>query len=362
MKYPKLFIPGPSHVPKEVLESLSKSQIGHRTPEFSDLFKSVIEGIQEILYTKNRIFLASHAATGLWELSLRNSVTKKSKILHAVNGAFSNKWSIVSKNCGFKYHTVDKKWCKGIHPHDIDSELATGKYDIFCMVHNETSTGAMSNLDLISKLLRDKYPNILWMVDAVSSMAGSKIEVDKLGIDFLFASTQKAWGLPPGFSIFTVSNRLMERSRNIQNKGYFFDLEIYDKYFKNWQTPVTPSIPHIFGLKEVIRIIKAEGIENRWERHKNSAKFVRKWVSNRNQGLFPENDCFSNTLTCVKNEQHWDINKISEKLLDRGYRMDRGYGKLRGKTFRIPHMGNLKLTDIDDFLNNFDDVLDKLKY
>ena len=250
MSYPKLFIPGPTHVSDDILEAFSTYQIGHRTAEFSDLSKAVITGIQKVLYTKNKIFLASHAATGLWELGLRNTVKTGNKVLHAVNGAFSSKWSIVTEKCGFNSAIINKKWGTGIHPEDIDAQLATGKFDVFCIVHNETSTGVLSDLKPISDLLNSKYPNVIWMVDAVSSMAGVKIDVDKLGIDFIFASTQKAWGLPAGFAVFAVSNRMFERSKSIENKGYFFDLEVYDKYYDKWQTPVTPSIPHLFGLKK----------------------------------------------------------------------------------------------------------------
>ena len=107
MSFPKLFIPGPTHVSDDVLEAFSTYQVGHRTPEFSDLCETVIKGIQKVLYTENRVFLASHAATGLWELGLRNAVTPNSKVLHAVNGAFSNKWSTVSDKCGFEFSTVE---------------------------------------------------------------------------------------------------------------------------------------------------------------------------------------------------------------------------------------------------------------
>lgn len=362
MAYPKLFIPGPTHVSEDILNAFSTYQVGHRTPEFSELTKTVITGIQKVLYTQNKVFLASHAATGLWELGLRNTYKPNSKILFAVNGAFSSKWSTVGDKCGFKYSTIDKSWGTGIHPEDIDDQLSTGDYDIFCMVHNETSTGVLSDLEPISKLLKNKYPNVIWMVDAVSSMAGVKIEVDKLGIDFIFASTQKAWGLPAGFAVCSVSDRILDRSKNIKNKGYFFDLEVYDKYYEKWQTPVTPSIPHLFGLKATIEKIENEGLENRWERHIECGKYTREWAINHGQQFFPEKSCLSPTITCIQNDQKWDINAINDKLLGKGYRMDRGYGKLRGQTFRIAHMGNVYLDDLKDYLAQFDNVLTELNY
>ena len=201
--YPKLFIPGPTHVPKSVMDILSTPQIGHRTDEISDIIKHTIKGIQKILYTKNNIHLVSHAATGLWEMGLKNSVKKG--VLHCDNGAFSSKWALSSQKCGFETGVIDYTWGKGVKAKDIDKLLGTGKYNVLAMVHNETSTGVMSNLEEISDLLKNKYPDVIWLVDAVSSMAGIKIEVDKLGIDFLLSSNQKAWGLAAGFSFCSVS-------------------------------------------------------------------------------------------------------------------------------------------------------------
>ena len=221
-KFPKLFIPGPTHVSDEILKAFSTPQIGHRTPEISELISEIIKGIQKVLYTKNHIYLVSHPATGLWEMSVRNCV--KRRVLHCVNGAFSKKWVKVSSDVGVEYDLLEYDWGKGIQSEDIEKKLNTGLYDAVALVHNETSTGAMSNLANVSKLLKDKYPEVIWLVDAVSSMAGTKIEVDKLGIDFLLSSTQKAWGLPAGFSICSVSEKIINKSKSIENKGYYFDI------------------------------------------------------------------------------------------------------------------------------------------
>ena len=202
-KFPKLFIPGPTHVSDDILDVLSTKQIGHRTPEISELIEYIVNGVKKVLYTSNNIYLVSHAATGLWEMGTKNSVKKG--VLHCVNGAFSSKWSLSSQKNGFNADSIDYQWGEGVKASDIDEKLSTGQFDVLAMVHNETSTGVMSNLDEISDLLKNKYPDVLWLVDAVSSMAGTKINVDSLGIDFLLSSTQKAWGLPAGFSICSVS-------------------------------------------------------------------------------------------------------------------------------------------------------------
>jgi aspartate aminotransferase-like enzyme len=358
MKSPKLFIPGPTHVPNDVLQSMAQSQIGHRTPEVSVLIKEIKDGIQKVLYTQNKILLTSNPATALWEMGIVNSVSKG--ILHAVNGAFSNKWALVSDKCNFNNQVIDYEWGKGVKVDDIDKLLSTGRFDAFAMVHNETSTGVMSNLDEISELLKSKYPDIIWLVDAVSSMAGIKIEVDKLGIDFLLSSTQKAWGLPAGFSLCSVSDRMYKRSEKLSNKGYYFDLMTYNKSYEKNQTPTTPSIAHLFGLQYILKIINDEGLENRWNRHMEMAQYTREWAKNNGQDMFPEKNCESYTLTCIKNKQNWDINTLNEKLLDKGFRMDRGYGVLRCKAFRIAHMGNIYMDDLTEYLSVIDELLKEM--
>jgi aspartate aminotransferase-like enzyme len=359
MKHPKLFIPGPTHVPNDVLQAMAQDQIGHRTPAISILIKEIKEGIQKVLYTQTRILLTSNPATALWEMGIVNSVSKG--ILHAVNGAFSSKWALVSEKCNFNNTIIDYEWGKGVKVDDVDRLLSTGKFDTFAMVHNETSTGVMSNLEDISELLKTKYPDIIWLVDAVSSMAGIKIEVDKLGIDFILSSTQKAWGLPAGFSVCSVSDKIYQKSKTLSNKGYYFDLMTYDKSYEKDQTPTTPSISHLFGLQYILRKINDEGLENRWNRHIEMAHYTRDWAKNNGQSLFPENGCESYTLTCIENNQNWDINTLNEKLLDRGFRMDRGYGTLRCKAFRVAHMGNIYIDDLTEYLNLVDELLKEIK-
>ena len=353
--YPKLFIPGPTHVPESIMRVLSTPQIGHRTEEISDLIKSILIDIKDVLYTNNNIYLVSHPATGLWEMGLKNSVKKG--VLHCVNGAFSSKWVKVSESCGYKHHVIEYEWGRGVQAGDIDKILSTGEYDTLAMVHNETSTGVMSDIESISDLMKSKYPEVIWLVDAVSSMAGIKIELDRLGIDFILSSTQKAWGLPAGFSICAASDKIIEKSKQIENKGYFFDIEVYEKYFNKFQTPSTPSIPHLFGLREILNIIKKEGLDSRWKRHQAMRDFIINWAESKGQKLFSERGCHSHTITCIQNVQNWNIDKIYNRLLKRGFRMDRGYGKLRGKAFRIPHMGNIYMKDLEEYLDEFEKAI-----
>ena len=353
-KFPKLFIPGPTHVSDEILDAFKTPQIGHRTPEISDLIAEIIIGIQRLLNTQNHIYLVSHPATGLWEMAIRNSVKKR--VLHCVNGAFSKKWVKVSDCVGVDYDVLEYDWGNGVDPQDIQNKLKTGNYDAVALVHNETSTGAMSDISKIGDVLKD-FPDVYFLVDAVSSMAGIEIQVDACDIDFILASTQKAWGLPAGFSIAAVSDKFIKQSENISNKGYLLDVATYEKYYSKKQTPYTPSIPHLFGFKKVLEIIFNEGLENRWKRHKEMALFVQKWALEMGQSLYAKEGFRSDTVTSINNDMSWNINDINERLLSKGFRMDRGYGDLKGKVFRIPHMGNIFMKDLTEYLEIFKECI-----
>ena len=150
---------------------------------------------------------------------------------------------------------------------------------------------------------------------------------------------------------------MIHKSTTLSNKGYFLDLEVYEKYYKKAQTPTTPSLPHMFALRKVLDKINDEGLDNRWQRHKDMALFSQKWALNHGQELFPEKGCESFTLTCIKNVKKWDINNIYERLLLKGFRMDRGYGSLKGKVFRIPHMGNVYMDDLEEYLSIMDEII-----
>ena len=139
-------------------------------------------------------------------------------------------------------------------------------------------------------------------------------------------------------------------------------MQTYEKYYLKNQTPTTPSIPHMYGLKKVLELIEKEGLDNRWNRHKEMAEFTRNWALNHRQKIFTDKDALSYTLTCIDNVRNWDIEKINLNLLNSGFRMDRGYGKFKGKAFRIPHMGNVYMNDLSEYLEHMDEVLCQLKY
>ncbi len=352
----RLFIPGPVEVSKDVLEAMATPMIGHRSPEFSELYNSVVPKVKKIAYTDQHVFLASSSATGMMEGSIRNLVKKR--VLVACNGAFSDRWHEIAVNNGMDADQLKVDWGAAVKPEMVDKALATGKYDAFTFTHNETSTGVMSPIEDIARVLK-KYPDVSFIVDAVSSMTAVKIEVDELGIDCLLAGTQKAWAMPPGLTVFTVSEKAMEKSRTVPGKGSYFNFEIFLKYHGKGQTPNTPAISLIYALDHQCDKMLAEGLNNRFARHLQMAEHCRQWVKGRDFGFFAEDGYNSVTLTCVKNTRGIDVNALNKFLATKGVVISNGYGKLKGDTFRIAHMGDCRLDELKEVLGYIDEFLNK---
>jgi aspartate aminotransferase-like enzyme len=194
------------------------------------------------------------------------------------------------------------------------------------------------------------------MVDTVSSLGGMPVEVDAMGIDFCLASVQKCLALPPGFSLCSASPRMLERSRRAKNKGWYFDLAMMSDKAGTGQATITPSLPHMFAMERQFEVILEEGLESRWERHRAMAERTRAWARDR-FALYAEEGAASDTVTCVRNTRGVDLASVLAEMKRRGYQLGGGYGKLKGEAFRIAHMGERTMAEMDEVLDALDDVL-----
>jgi aspartate aminotransferase-like enzyme len=204
-------------------------------------------------------------------------------------------------------------------------------------------------------MLRKKYPDVLVFVDAVSAMVGMPIHFDKLGWDVVFASVQKAFAIPPGLAVFAVSKRAMEKSKSVPERGYYFDFQEFAKSAEKDQTPTTPATPHIMALHYQCGRLLAEGMENVWARHKAMADYCRGWAKE-HFGLFCDERYCTNTLTTVKNTRKIDVSAVIKAIQEKHNALiGNGYGKLKGETFRVAHMGDITMDDLKEVLGWIED-------
>jgi aspartate aminotransferase-like enzyme len=356
---PKLFIPGPVHVLPEVLQQLARPTMGHRNKEYAQLHNETIAMLKQVLFTEQHVFLVTSSASGIWEGSIRNCVAKDETVLACMCGAFSDKWGSVIKSCGRNVEPLKVEWGKATTAELIDQKLATGKYAAITIVYSETSTGLANPVYEISEMLKKKYPDVLVFVDSVSAMVGMPIHFDKLGWDVTFASVQKAFAIPPGFTVAAVSKRAIEKAKTVPERGYYFDFVDFVKNNEKDNTPTTPSIPHIAAINyQAARLLK-EGMENVWKRHKVMADYCRTWAKEKH-GLFCDEKYCTNTLTTIKNVNKIDISALNKALQAKhNLIISNGYGDLKDLTFRIAHMGDITMQDVKDVLGWIDEETKK---
>jgi len=355
----RLFIPGPVSVPESVVKAMEKEMIGHRGKEFSEIFAQVKENLQKVLYTKNRVLISTSCGSGLMEGAIRNCVNEN--VLMIECGAFGKKWVDIAKACGKNTDVLSIEAGKAVKAEQVKQKLEEAKkngknYEAICVTHNETSTGVMNHLEELAPIIKES--GALFCVDAVSSMGGARIPVDELGIDVCLTSSQKCFSLPPGLSFASVSEKVLEKAKTVKGKGYYFDfVELAKEYDAN-QTPYTPAVSLIFGLRQRLEEMMSEGLDNIWEKHEGFANETQNWAKGNGLSLFSEKEYESKTVTCIENTKKINLEEIKKKIKAKGYVMDTGYRKMnedlikagKPETFRIPHMGALTMQELKGYL------------
>ena len=351
-----LFTPGPVYVPERVLKELAKPNDTHRSKPYSEMHQIATEGLQKLLYTKNECLIFTSSATGIMEACVRNLVKNDEKALFLSIGAFGDRWYDIGVSNGKNSIKEGVEWGKAITPEFAQEVMNKDKYSVVFIQANETSTGVYNPIDKVVPIIKDY--GALVCVDATSSMAGVKVEVDKLGIDVCLASVQKCFALPPGLAVCSVSDTAFEKAQQVKNRGLYFDLlEMKNRNAKH-QTPTTPPIPQIRGLTvQLDYILNKEGLERRFERHEQLGKRTRMWVRDISLEMFSEKGYESNTVSTIKNSLNLDISKMISMLLEKDYRIVNGYGELVNKTFRIGHMGEISLEDLEKMLKVLTDII-----
>ncbi|MBT8171954.1 alanine--glyoxylate aminotransferase family protein [Candidatus Bathyarchaeota archaeon] len=350
-----MFTAGPVACYPNVLKAMSNQMVSHRSTEYKKLHNETVEQLQRFLNTKNDIFLFSSTGSGFMEASVRNCVKKK--MLACVCGSFGKRFVEVATSNGKQVVTLDVPLGKPITPDILDEKLSkTNGLEAVSITHNETSVGLLNPLADLAEVVKNH--GLLLLVDCVSSMGGTKIEVDTWDLDVCFSSSQKCFGVPPGLSVGSVSKEALKKSKNIGTKGWYFDFHLWQKYQQKHGTPMTSVIPQITGLNNILGMIDAKG-GKQWffDLHARRNHLIREGLKKLGLTMYPMVGYESPTVNCVNSPEIINAVTIYNEMRKEGFELAKGYGSIQNTTFRIGNMGHMPFESIDSMLTTLERVL-----
>ncbi|MCB1547141.1 MAG: aminotransferase class V-fold PLP-dependent enzyme [Hyphomicrobiaceae bacterium] len=340
-----LQIPGPTPVPDRILRAMSSAVIDHRGPDFQALGKRVLEGIKSIFKTRQPVIIFPASGTGAWEAALANVLSPGDRVLMYETGHFATLWCSMAKRLGLEPEFIASDWRGGADAAAIETRLREDKAHAIkavCVVHNETSTGALSRIDEIRKAVDAARHPALLMVDTISSLASADYRHDEWGVDVTVSGSQKGLMLPPGISFNAVSDKALAAAKASRMPRLFWSWEEMLANNKNGFFPYTPATNLLYGLAEAIDMLHEEGLDRVFARHARHGEAVRRAVAA--WGL--ENLCrdpryHSPVLTAVLMPEGHDADAFRKIVLERfDMSLGTGLSKVSGKVFRIGHLGD----------------------
>lgn len=343
-----LLSPGPTPVPPDILKELARPLFHHRTPQYKKLFQEVSEGLKRIFKTKNPVYTFAASGTGAMEAALVNFHSPGDAILVVDAGKFGERFWKIGKAFGLQTEILKYEYGKTVRVEDIDMALEKNPHiKSICLQLSETSTGVVFDLETIGKCLKNKSP--LLIVDAISGLAADRLETDAWGIDLVISGSQKGLMLPPGLAFLSVSPKAAERMKQAKLPRFYFDLRLYEKSLADWDTPFTPAISLVVGLKKALARIEKEGLDALFKRSEELARYTREQLRRLGFPLFAERP--SNGVTAVTVPEGMDGEELVESLRTKdGITLAGGQGEMKGKVIRMAHMGFIRKKDIDQGL------------
>ena len=357
----RLFTAGPVACFPWVLNEMGRQMFSHRSPEYQEIHMETVNLLKWFLNTNEYVILTPSSGTGLMEASIRNGVGRGASVLVTIVGAFGKRYGEVVENNGRKALKLVFKLGDPVDPDLLDKFIGEHpEIEAVTVTHNETSTGVINDLYSISKVV-GKY-GIMLFVDAVSSMGAAEIDLSRLRIDFIFSSSQKAFGVPPGLAFAAFSKRFLERSQEVRERGWYFDIPLYVEYLeKKSSTPSTPPIPQVLGLRATLKKIREVGKDNWFKMYRTRAEKIRRIVRDLGLRLVAREGFESPTITAVYTPEGIRGDDIYYGLRERGIEVAKGYGPLKDNTFRIGHMGYITDEDIDALERELGNLLERLR-
>ncbi len=351
----RLFTVGPVEVFEDTLKSMDRHMIVHRGKDYSNLQKGIVEKLHKVLDTDMEIFLAPASATGFLEACVRCGVNRK--MTGISNGSFGDRWQGIGTANGKLVDRIDVEWGKGIKPEHIKGKLM-GDIEAVTFISNESSTGVFNHPTEICDAIRAESDALIF-VDGVTSVGAVDLKIKKMAPDALVFGSQKALALPPGLAIIACSERLIKKAETVQNRGYYFDLLEYKKYADKDLPLTTPPVSLMFGLDYQLDKWLKEGSSQRYQRHQELADLARGWAMKR-FGLYAEQGYRSNTISVVESGR-FDFATFDKRLKEKGFEISPGYGKVKDSSFRIGHMGDLTVKDMNDLVHVMEEVMEGMQ-
>jgi|TARA_X000000950_G_scaffold138614_1_gene172048 alanine-glyoxylate transaminase/serine-glyoxylate transaminase/serine-pyruvate transaminase len=340
-----LQIPGPTNVPDRVLRAMDYPTIDHRGPEFAEIAKRVLDRIKLIFKTSEPVIIYPGSGTGAWEAAIVNTLNEGDKVLMFETGEFSTKWWDIAEKLKIKSDFVEGDWRTGADPEIVEKKLKADtnkEIKAVFVVHNETSTGVASRVGDIRKAMDNANHPALLMVDTISSLASIDYRHEEWKVDVTVGGSQKGLLLPPGLSFNAISSKALDAYKNSKLAKSYWDWEPMLKNNVNGFFPYTPATNLFYGLDEAINMLLEEGLENVFARHQRHAEATRLAVKAWGLEILCKNpDEYSNSLTAVLMPEGHDSDALRKVILD-NFNMSLGMGlnKIKGKVFRIGHLGD----------------------
>ncbi len=340
-----LQIPGPTNVPDRVLRAIDRPTLDHRGPEFAQLGKDVLEGCRSIFQTSGPVVIFPSSGTGAWEAALVNTLSPGDKVLMYETGQFAALWQIMAKKLGLEVELMPGDWRHGVDPAKVEARLAADRDQAIkavAVVHNETSTAVTSRIPEVRQAIDNARHPALFLVDTISSLACTEFKRDEWGVDVAVCGSQKGLMLPPGLGFNAVSEKALAASKSNRMKRSYWDWEEMLKANPAGFFPYTPATNLLYGLREAIAMLREEGLENVFARHRRHAAATRMAVQAWGlEVLALDPREYSNSLTAVVMPEGHDADHFRNVTLEEyDLSLGAGLGKLKGKVFRIGHLGD----------------------
>ncbi|MCD6546264.1 MAG: alanine--glyoxylate aminotransferase family protein [Thermotogae bacterium] len=353
-----LLAPGPTPVPSNILLKGANETIHHRTPQFIEIAKEALDGLKYLFQTENQVFALASSGTGAMEAAVANLLSPGDKAIVVVAGKFGERWKEICESFNVDVVEVAVEWGDYVEPEELKKILADNEdAKVVFTTHSETSTGTVMDLKGIAAVVKES--NAVLATDAVSSLLAQELRMDDWGVDVIVSGSQKGVMLPPGLGFIALSEKAWKLVENSKSPKYYFDLKAYRKKYPDF--PYTPAVNLIYQLKEAVEMIKNEGIENVWNRHRILADAVRNGVKALGLELLSKKP--GNVCTAVKVPKEVDGGKFTKLLRDKyGVTIAGGQAHLKGKIFRIAHLGYMSKFDVIVALSAVEMGLNELGY